>query len=64
MQFFALGPAARTMSGMLAAGILIMACGHDGRPLDYEALERWTRVGYEWEMRSRTGERLSPAKCD
>ena len=20
---------------------------HDGKPLDYEALERWTRIGYE-----------------
>jgi hypothetical protein len=24
-----------------------MAAGHDGKPLDYDALERWTRVGYE-----------------
>jgi hypothetical protein len=42
---------------LVAAGMLIMAAGHDGRPLDYEALERWTRVGYERGMRSRKGER-------
>jgi hypothetical protein len=29
----------------MAAEMLIMAAGHDGKPLDYEALERWTRVG-------------------
>jgi hypothetical protein len=34
-----------------------MAAGHDGEPLDYEELERWTRVGYEREIRSRRGER-------
>jgi hypothetical protein len=27
--------------------MLIMAGGHDGKPLDFEALERWTRVGFE-----------------
>jgi hypothetical protein len=27
--------------------MLIMAGGHEGKPLDYDALERWTRVGYE-----------------
>jgi hypothetical protein len=42
---------------LVAAGMLIMAGGHDGMPLDYEALERWTRVGYERGMRSRKGER-------
>jgi hypothetical protein len=26
-------------------------------PLDYDALERWTRVGYERGMKSRTGVR-------
>jgi hypothetical protein len=34
---------------LVAAGMLIMAGGHDGKPLDYDALERWTRVGYERE---------------
>jgi hypothetical protein len=40
---------------LVAAGMLIMAAGQDGRPLDYEALEHWTRVGYEQGMRSRKG---------
>ena len=42
---------------LVAAGMLIMAGGHNGRPLDYAALERWTRVGYERGMRSRKGQR-------
>src|SRR5215211_1961465 len=32
---------------LVAAGMLITAGGHDGKPMDFEALERWTRVGYE-----------------
>jgi hypothetical protein len=42
---------------LVAAGLLIMAGGHDGKPLDYEELERWTRTGYERGMRFRKGER-------
>jgi hypothetical protein len=42
---------------VLVAGMLTMADGHDGAPLDYEALERWTRVGFERGMKSRKGER-------
>jgi hypothetical protein len=42
---------------LVAAGMLIMAAGHDGKPLDYDELERWTRVGYERGMRSRKAER-------
>ena len=42
---------------LVAAGMLIMAGGHEGKPLDYTELERWTRVGYERGMRSRKGER-------
>jgi hypothetical protein len=42
---------------LVAAGMLIMAGGHEGKPLDFEALERWTRVGFERGMRSRKGER-------
>jgi hypothetical protein len=34
-----------------------MAAGHDGKSLDYDELERWTRVGWERGMRSRKGER-------
>jgi hypothetical protein len=37
--------------------MLIMAGGHNGKPLDFDALERWTRVGYEREMRSHASER-------
>jgi hypothetical protein len=42
---------------LIAAGMLIMAGSHEGKPLDYDKLERWTRVGYERGMRSRKGER-------
>jgi hypothetical protein len=42
---------------LVAAGMLIMASGHEGKPLDYQALERWTRVGYERGMRFRKAER-------
>jgi hypothetical protein len=42
---------------LIAAGMLIMATGRKAEPLDYGALERWTRVGYERGTRSRQGER-------
>jgi hypothetical protein len=42
---------------LVAAGMLIMAGGHDGKPLDFDELERWTRVGYERGIRFRKGER-------
>ena len=42
---------------LVAAGLLIMAGGHDGKPLDFDALERWTRVGFERGTRFREGER-------
>jgi hypothetical protein len=42
---------------LIAAAMLIMAGGGNGKPLDYDELERWTRVGYERGMRSRKGER-------
>jgi hypothetical protein len=42
---------------LIAAGMLIMASGHDGKPLDYQELERWTRVGFERGTRFRKGER-------
>jgi hypothetical protein len=50
-------PSAHAGYELVAAGMLIMAAGHDGKPLDYGALERWTRVGYQRGMRSRHGER-------
>jgi hypothetical protein len=37
--------------------MLILAAGGRGLPMDYDALERWTRVGYERGMRFRKGER-------
>jgi hypothetical protein len=42
---------------LVAAGMLIMASGHDATPMDYDELERWTRTGYERGMRFRMGER-------
>jgi hypothetical protein len=42
---------------LIGAGMLILAAGGRGLPMDYDALERWTRVGYERGMRSRKGER-------
>jgi hypothetical protein len=42
---------------LVAAGMLIMAGGHGGKPFDFDELERWTRVGYERGMRFRKGER-------
>jgi hypothetical protein len=42
---------------LVAAGMLIMAGGGNGTPLDYDELERWTRVGYERGVRSSKGER-------
>ena len=42
---------------LVAAGMLIMAGGHDGKSFDFNELERWTRLGYERGMRFRKGER-------
>jgi len=50
-------PATHVGYELVAAGMLIMAGGHDGKPLDFGELERWTRVGYERGMRFRKGER-------
>jgi hypothetical protein len=38
---------------LITAGMLIMAGGGNGKPLDYDELERWTRIGHERGMRSR-----------
>ena len=46
-------PATHVGHELVAAGLLIMACGHDGK----EELERWTRVGFERGMKFRKGER-------
>jgi hypothetical protein len=45
---------------LIGAAMLILAGGGNGVPLDYDELERWTRVGFERGMRSRKGERLRP----
>jgi hypothetical protein len=50
-------PSTRPGFELVAAGMLIMASGHDGKPLDYQELERWTRVGFERGTRFRKGER-------
>ena len=50
-------PANRPGFELVAAGMLIMASGHDGKPMDYDELERWTRTGYERGTRFRKGER-------
>jgi hypothetical protein len=42
---------------LIAAGMLIMAGGNDGKPFDFDELERWTRVGYERGIRFLKGER-------
>ena len=42
---------------LIAAGMLILAGGGRGLPLDYDELERWTHIGYERVTRSRNGER-------
>ena len=50
-------PASHVGHELVAAGMLIMAGGGNGKPLDYDELERWTRVGYERGIRFRKGER-------
>jgi hypothetical protein len=49
-------PATHVGYELIGAAMLILAGGR-GCPLDYDELERWTRVGYERGMRSRKGER-------
>ncbi|MGH3340935.1 MAG: hypothetical protein ACRDPL_19175, partial [Propionibacteriaceae bacterium] len=50
-------PATAVGYELIGAGMLILAGDGRGLPFDYDALERWTRVGYERGMRSRKGER-------
>jgi hypothetical protein len=42
-----------------AAGMLIMGGGHDAKPMDCDAVERWARVGYERGMRFRKARTVS-----
>jgi hypothetical protein len=50
-------PASHAGYELIAAGMLILAGGGNGKPLDYDELERWTRVGYERGSAARRGER-------
>jgi hypothetical protein len=50
-------PATHVGYELIGAGMLILAGGGRGLPLDYGELERWTRVGYERGLRWRNGER-------
>ena len=50
-------PATHVGYELIGAAMLILAGGGRGFPLDYDELERWTRVGYERGRRSRKGER-------
>ena len=48
-------PATHVGYELIGAGMLILAGGGRGLPLDYGELERWSRVGYERGMRARHG---------
>ena len=50
-------PATHVGYELIGAGMLILAGGGRGFPLDYDELERWTWVCYERGVRSRHGER-------
>jgi hypothetical protein len=50
-------PASHVGYELIGAGMLILAGGGRGFPLDYDELARWTRVGFERGTRSRHGER-------
>jgi hypothetical protein len=50
-------PATHVGYELIGAGMLILAGGGRGFPMDYDELARWTRVGYERGMRWRKGER-------
>ena len=50
-------PATHVGYELIGAGMLILAGGGRGLPMDYDELARWTRVGCERGMRSRSGKR-------
>ena len=50
-------PATHLGYELIGAGMLILAGDGRGLPLDYGELQRWSRVGYEWETAMRRGER-------
>jgi hypothetical protein len=49
-------PATHAGHELIAAGMLILAAGGLGKPLDYGELERWTRIGYDRGMAIRHAE--------
>jgi hypothetical protein len=50
-------PATHVGYELIGAGMLILAGGGRGLPMDYDELERWTRIGFERGTRSKHGER-------
>jgi hypothetical protein len=50
-------PATHVGYELIGAGMLILAAGDRGLPMDYDELERWTRVGFERGTAMRRGER-------
>ncbi len=50
-------PSGQVGHELIAAGMLILAGGGRGVPLDYGELERWTRIGFERVSAARRGER-------
>jgi len=50
-------PASHVGHELIAAGMLILAGGGHGVPLNYGELERWTRLGFERGTAARRGER-------
>jgi hypothetical protein len=45
--FWYASPATHVGFALIGAGMLILAGGGRGLPMDYDELERWTRVGFE-----------------
>jgi hypothetical protein len=50
-------PATHVGYELIGAGMLILAAGDRGLPMDYDELERWTRIGFERGSAMRRGER-------
>jgi hypothetical protein len=50
-------PATHVGYELIGAGMLILAAGDRGLPMDYDELDRWTRIGFERGMAMRRGER-------
>jgi hypothetical protein len=50
-------PATHVGHELIAAGMLILAAGAHGKPLDYGELQRWARIGHERVTAFQRGER-------